>query len=187
MDSEPPPTLHGERVRLRPTREEDVTTRAALGRIREIVRSFGGDLATDGPMSEPEARIQLELRFGQGPHWVIADLHDDLIGIARLAPLDTENRSARFSIGIFDPTLLGQGLGTEATRLAVRFGFVELGLHRISLTVLADNHRAIQAYRKCGFAEEGRFRETLWRDGEWHDDLSMAILAEEYSLGPPIS
>jgi RimJ/RimL family protein N-acetyltransferase len=179
MDLEPPPTLHGERVRLRATKEEDVAARAALGRSREIVRSFGGDLATVGPMSEEDARLQLEMRFGRGPHWVIADTDDDLIGITRLAPVDTENRSARFSIGIFDPALLGRGLGTEATRLVVRFGFDEMRLHRISLTVLADNHRAIQAYRNCGFAEEGRFRETLWRDGEWHDDLSMAILADE--------
>ena len=184
MDPDAPPTLLGERVRLRPAREDDVARRAALGRRREIVRSFGGDLAVDGQMSEPEARLELEARFGPGPHWVIADLDDQLIGITRLAPVDAENRSARFGIGIFDPALLGQGLGTEATALVLRFGFVEMGLHRISLTVLADNHRAIRAYRKCGFREEGRFRETLWRDGEWHDDLSMAILADEYSPHP---
>lgn len=186
MDSEPPPTVVGDRVRLRPTRQADITARAALGRHREIVRSFGGDLDADAPMSEHEARIQLETRFGPGPHWVIADEHDEFVGITRLAPIDSANRSARFSIGIFDPTMLGQGLGTEATRMVVRFGFDELGLHRISLTVLADNHRAIRAHRACGFVEEGRFRETLWRDGEWHDDLSMAILATDHPTGPPI-
>jgi hypothetical protein len=56
-----------------------------------------------------------------------------------------------------------------------------LALHRVSLKVVADNVRAVAAYRKCGFVAEGRLRQTFFRDGEWHDDLSMAILAPEWA------
>ena len=151
-----------------------------MGRSREITRGFGGDLDRDEAMSEQEAAEELRRRFGPGPHWVIADGHDTFIGVARLAPVDAANRAARFGIGILDPARLGQGLGTEATRLALGYGFDRLGLHRVSLTVLADNARAVAAYTRCGFVVEGRFRDTLWRDGEWHDDLSMAILAPQW-------
>ncbi|MDH3683636.1 MAG: GNAT family N-acetyltransferase [Acidimicrobiia bacterium] len=175
------PRLQGNGVRLRDLCDADIERRAALGRVPEIARGFGGNPERDRPMTEKEAGDELRRRFGPGPHWVIADQSDLFVGTVRLAPIDTANQSARFGIGIFDPDRLGLGLGSEATRLALRFGFAGLGLHRISLTVLADNTRAIAAYKKCGFVTEGRFRETLFRDGTWHDDLAMAILSSEWA------
>ena len=95
--------------------------------------------------------------------------------MVRLAPTDTASRSARLGIGILHPARLGQGLGSEATRPALACGFDQLDLHRVSLTVLADNARVVAAYTRCGFVVEGRFRHGLFRDCAWHDDLSMAI------------
>lgn len=51
--------------------------------------------------------------------------------------------------------------------------------------VLADNSRAVAAYRRCGFNVEGRFRDTLFCDGAWHDDLSMAILEPQWAAQQP--
>ncbi|MNW10242.1 Spermidine N(1)-acetyltransferase [compost metagenome] len=59
--------------------------------------------------------------------------------------------------------------------------FGELGLHRVSLRVLAFNERAIASYRKSGFSIEGREREAALIDGAWHDDIMMGILAHEFS------
>ncbi|NNC80369.1 MAG: GNAT family N-acetyltransferase, partial [Acidimicrobiales bacterium] len=123
MDIDAAPLLIGDGVRLRGPSEDDVRRRASLGRSREIVRAFGGTLEHDEPMSEEDAEIQLRWRFGAGPHWVIADEEDVFLGVARLAPIDSENRAGRFNIGILDPDRLGQGLGTEATRMALGYGF----------------------------------------------------------------
>ena len=169
------PELVGSGVRLRELRDSDILRRASLGLSREIARGFGAALDGDEPMTEDDAAEELRCRFGPGPHWVIADQADVFIGVVRLAPIDTANRSARLGIGIFDPARLGQGLGSEAIRLALAYGFDHLDLRRVSLTVLADNARAIAAYTRCGFVVEGRFRDSLLRDGAWHDDLSMAI------------
>jgi len=62
----------------------------------------------------------------------------------------------------------------------VRYGFLELGLNRVGLNVWAYNDRAIAAYRKAGFVEEGRTREAVWHDGRFHDELSMGLLASEW-------
>ena len=91
------------------------------------------------------------------------------------------NRSARLGIGILDPARLGQGIGTETIRLVLRWGFEALGLHRVSLTVIADNNRAIATYARCGFTTEGRFRDSLRLGGQWHDNLSMAILEPQWT------
>ena len=180
VDIDDVPELVGNGVRLRGLGHSDIAQRASLGRSREIVRGFGGDLDADEPMTQSAAAAELGQRVGPGPHWVLADQDDVFIGVLRLAPIDVANRSARLGIGILDPARLGQGLGTEAIRLALGYGFDCLGLHRVSLTVLADNSRAVAAYTRCGFVVEGRFRDSLWRDGTWHDDLAMAILKPQW-------
>ena len=181
MDVDHVPELIGDGVRLRPLRGSDIARRAALGRSREIAYGFGEDLEADEPMTEPDAADELSRRYGPGPHWVIADRDDEFVGVVRLAPVDAANRSARLGIGILDPARLGHGIGTEAIRLALRWGFEELGLHRVSLTVVADNNRAVAAYTRCGFTTEGLFRDSLWLGGQWHDDLSMAILEPQWT------
>ena len=51
-----------------------------------------------------------------------------------------------------------RGLGTEAIRLFLCYGFERLGLRRISLDVLNFNPRAKRVYEKLGFVTEGVLR-----------------------------
>ena len=64
-------------------------------------------------------------------------------------------------------------------RLALRYAFDQLKLHRISVRVLAYNHRAIRSYQKCGFVIEGHEREAAWVNGQWHDDVLLGLLDRE--------
>ena len=50
-------------------------------------------------------------------------------------------------------------------------------VHRVELTVVAENHRAIRLYEKVGFQREGVKRENyLAEDGKYHDEVEMGIL-----------
>jgi len=111
--------------------------------------------------------------------------NDRLIGNISLMNIDAKNRSATLGIAIADPTARGQGYGREAMEQILRFGFDELNLHRIQLWVYAYNERAIRMYRSVGFQVEGRARETLFRDGRYHDSLLMSILEHEYRARLP--
>jgi RimJ/RimL family protein N-acetyltransferase len=55
-----------------------------------------------------------------------------------------------------------------------------MGLHRIDLRVLEFNTGAIACYRRCGFVEEGRERESCCIDGQWYDDVVMGVLDREF-------
>lgn len=46
-----------------------------------------------------------------------------------------------------------KGYGKEALMRSVEYGFNELGLNRVFLSVYADNPRAVHVYEKCGFKE----------------------------------
>ena len=185
MTADDAPILDGQLVRLRPTQPGDAERRAELGRNREISRGFGADLETDEPMSLADAQLELDYRFGPGPHWAIADATDDhFLGVVRLAPLDEAARAARFAIGILDPARLGHGLGTEAAQLAIGHGFGALDLRRIELMVLADNQRAIRSYENVGFRLARRLPQNHRRGDELIDDLIMVVTAEGYSPTP---
>lgn len=77
-----------------------------------------------------------------------------------------------------------RGLGTDALRVMVRYGFEELGLNRIGLGVWAYNDRAIAAYRKVGFVEEGRRRQMAFHAGQFHDEVLMGLLRSEWERLP---
>ncbi|MFC4560208.1 GNAT family N-acetyltransferase [Virgibacillus kekensis] len=106
-----------------------------------------------------------------------------VIGITSLINVDLKNRNAECIIDIGEKEYWGRGYGREALELLLHYAFQELNLHRISLKVFSFNEKAIHLYKKLGFIEEGKSRESLFRNGKWHDILHMGILREEYISG----
>ena len=97
------------------------------------------------------------------------------IGTAQIRTLETHDRRATCAFGIFAPRAWDQGYGTEARRLALRHAFETLKLHRVYMRLLASHHRAVAYYEKCGFVCEGALIA-----GQWHSDVMMSILDQEY-------
>lgn len=104
----------------------------------------------------------------------------ELLGEVVLYEWDPGARSCTFRT-LIGPRGRGRGIGTEATRLIVGHGFGELGLHRIELQAWGTNHRALRVYEKAGFVVEGVRREVRSRDGEWTDEVIMAILDRDWA------
>lgn len=184
----PVPSLEGSNVVLRAPRPGDEADRLAAGRDPELVRLYGGDDHDLAPLAASEvddwlARIA-EATWDR-PGWII-EVDGRAVGSVWLTPQDpsTHDRSARYRIGIFNRDYWGRGIGTEATRLVLRFAFEELGLHRIELRVIEYNLRAIRSYQKAGFVTEGVERETVLLDGQWYSDVRMAILEYEFRARP---
>ena len=65
-------------------------------------------------------------------------------------------------------------------RLLLKHGFMTLNLHLIYLRVYEDNQRAIRAYEKSGFLEDGRLREMVYQDGKYLDVIFMGVLRNEW-------
>ena len=136
------------------------------------------------PWSGSAERRALE-RMARGQddsvHFAIHAVSDgQLIGNCSFKEIDHKNGSAGVGIVIGERGYWGKGFGRDALRLMLRYGFSELNLHRIWLKVFAFNERAIRAYRKVGFVEEGRLREAIYRDGRYWDELIMAVLRSEH-------
>ena len=102
------------------------------------------------------------------------------IGNCSLFGTSEVHRHGQFGIFIGDKSYWSQGIGTEATRLILDYGFNVLNLNNISLEVYAFNKRAIRCYEKVGFKLAGCRRNYLFMAGKYHDVLIYDILAEEF-------
>lgn len=69
----------------------------------------------------------------------------------------------------------GRGIGTALLR-DVEAWAAGAGVHRLELTVMAHNHRAIGLYRRVGFDQEGIRRAAMRVTGTLVDELMMAKL-----------
>ncbi len=108
---------------------------------------------------------------------------DVLIGNISLHNIDHLHRNAFIGIFIGEEQQRGQGLGAEAIRLILQYGFKTLNLHNIMLTVHADNDAGIACYKNVGFREVGRLPEWTFKDGKYVDKLYMSIMEHEFESG----
>lgn len=175
----PLPELKTERLLMRRPVEADVADRLALGRDPEIYRMFGADVRHLAPFTRENAIAWHDSIAEHPAAWVIAAEGRAIGEIMINNPVDADRR-AGLAIGILDPARLGQGLGTEAVSAVVQFCFETLGLHRLSIRVLAFNERAIRSYEKVGFVQEGRERESARIGDGYADDVLMGLLARDF-------
>ena len=109
-------------------------------------------------------------------------VEDKPIGFVDLNGFQGMHGDAFIGIGLGEPDFWGQGYGTDAMRVVVRYAFIALNLHRVSLNVFEYNLRAIRSYEKAGFTIEGRLKSAMQRDGKRWDWFYMGLLRSDWEL-----
>lgn len=169
------PSLRGARVTLRRMTYDDVPDLMKWGSDPDFRYYQWGQ--KPGVFEEKSARAWIERmsRPGESACWVID--HDGRpIGFANYRDFHPKGKSADIGIGIGEPDLWGKHLGRDALAALVRYLFEELGLHRIGLSVVGFNDRAISMYKAVGFEVEGIERDGVGTEDGFVDDVKMAIV-----------
>lgn len=106
----------------------------------------------------------------------VAEHNGDLVGLAlcRCHPPPERNTILQLDLGV-DSRHRRRGLGSALVHRAVDWAR-ETGVHRIQLSVVADNRPAIALYEKHGFEIEGTLRKGFRLEEKLHDVLVMARL-----------
>jgi RimJ/RimL family protein N-acetyltransferase len=177
--------LTGQLVRLAALdSEKDVETIARWDMDSEYMRQLDG-----GPHLPARARTireEIEKTQSEGAttlEFAVRTLADDkLIGFVAFDGISWQHGDTFVAIGIGDMAYRGNGYGTDAMRVLLRYGFMELNLYRIQLDAFSYNERAIKSYLKAGFVEEGRQRGMLLRDGQRWDLVYMSVLRDQWIL-----
>ncbi|MCC9296308.1 GNAT family N-acetyltransferase [Clostridium sp. WLY-B-L2] len=146
-----------------------------------FLRNF--DMIPAFPRSAQELNSTLNnLRESQDKFMFAINSIEDkkIIGITGFENILWNNGAATIYIGIGEKNYRGCGIGMEALYLTMEFGFEELNLHRIQLTVISYNKPAIKLYEKLGFKKEGTYRQFIYRDGTRYDMYLYGILRSEW-------
>ena len=98
------------------------------------------------------------------------------IGQVGLLDINPGDKHASLYIVIGEGEYRGKGLSQELLKYICEYGFEKLGLHKIWLEVHADNIAGVKAYEKFGFVQEGYFKDNVFYDGEYRDEIRMAII-----------
>ena len=102
------------------------------------------------------------------------------MGTAGLFKIAHAHGTAEFGIAIGDRR--GQGLGSEATRLALDFAFHVLELRNVLLETLEWNVAGLTAYERAGFRRVGVRRGAVMSRGRPTDVVIMDAVREDFGL-----
>jgi RimJ/RimL family protein N-acetyltransferase len=165
------------------------TPKIALGAFREADRERlftwinDQELVRFSAAFRPISKAEHDAWFdslGGDPTKVIFAIRDlesqDLIGSVQIIHLSQVHRNGEMVIRIGDSRFRGRGYGPTALRSLLDYAWNNLKLHRLSARVFKSNVRAIAAYKKVGFIEEGLLREDAFVEGQWEDVVLMGVL-----------
>lgn len=181
IDNTTVPTLTTARLVLRDLRPADAAD----------VLVFRGDPYVQRFNSEPLKSVEEAAAFiaeaqagSAAGHWygwaITLAGADRVLGGVSLHAWDKYHRRAEVGYDLAHK-FWGQGIGSEAVRAVLHYGFTTLNLNRIEAATIADNHESVRLLRKIGFQLEGIRRGYSWEeDGTFHDSAMFGLLHDEF-------
>ncbi|HDU3247253.1 TPA: spermidine N1-acetyltransferase [Listeria monocytogenes] len=163
-------------LKLRPLEREDLKFVHRLNNDAKIMSYW---------FEEPyEAFVELQELYDKHIHdqserRFILELDGQMVGLVELMEIDYIHRRAEFQI-IIDHKFQGHGYAVSATKLAMKYAFHVLNLHKLYLVVDKVNEKAIHVYEKVGFIREGELIDEFFVDGTYHDAIRMCIFQHQY-------
>jgi diamine N-acetyltransferase len=175
---EPDLIVVGDKVALGPLRRDLAPTYARWANQLELRRGLDR-LSIATPESEEkwvdDSNKEGAEREPKTAEFTVYDRADAApVGTAGLFGIEHIHGLGKFGIAIGERR--GQGLGTEATRLVLDYGFNVLQLRNVMLEVLDWNVAGLTAYERAGFRRIGvRRRAVLSRGRRTHVVLMDAV------------
>lgn len=162
---------------IRTIRESDAEAFLALSNRLDRETAFRMLEAGERRTSVEEQReIIHRCRASENDVILVAECAGQLVGY--IAAIGGKYRRNKHSVHLVVSVLqayAGQGIGTRLFEALEKWA-AERQLHRLELTVMTHNERAIRLYRRLGFQIEGTKRDSLWVDGSYVDEYCMSKL-----------
>lgn len=170
--------LKSNRVVMRPLLKEDVPL--CLKWINDPeVREY---LSVYQPMMEADENEWFESLHKQKDTNIVLTIVVDgkAIGVMGLHHISMKDGVATTGAYIGEKEYWNKGYGTEAKMLLLHYAFHTLNLRKVCSSVIAFNERSHAYSLKCGYKEEGRRKKQIYRNGEYHDEILLAVFREDW-------
>lgn len=174
--------MQGAKVNLRALDKSDIEKEFVWWNDKEITDKTEGGIS--GPISRTDFEKMFEenfLKVKENARWfAIETKKEEFIGDIGLTHIDWKNGNALIAVTLGEREFRGKGYGIDAINTLLSFAFLELGLHRIEIGCYEFNEAAIRCFKMCGFREEGRQKERLYRDGKYWDSINYGLLRKQW-------
>ena len=174
-----------ESLRLRPWQTQDASD--LFDTVRSSVVSVGRWLPwchADYSLDDANAWIRhCQDGWSQGEHFafsIVDRMTGELLGGAGLNQRNRLHCSANLGYWVRQ-SRHGEGIAARAAALVARFGFEQLGLIRIEIIVLPDNHPSRRVAEKTGAQFEAIARQRLWANGRANDAAVYGLILTDLS------
>lgn len=171
--------IDGDRIYLSPVNHEDAPIYCKWLNDPLVAQGIGGLTKVYSVLNE-ESFLENVEKSGDYIFAIILKDGNKLIGNCGIHNYNSVNRTATLGIFIGEEEYRSKGYGTEVIKLLIDYGFNILNLNNIDLKVFSFNERAIACYKKCGLKEYGRRHNACYMNNEYHDEVFMEILRENY-------
>jgi ribosomal-protein-alanine N-acetyltransferase len=157
----------GKRVYLRALDVEDYSLINKWHNDDEIQSLTGGNRYYVSSTMEKRWVEEKALDNSKDVYWAICLREtDEMIGYMSINKIDWRNR---------------KGFALEAAYLMMEYVFCELGLHRLSGHWLEEHTASILMGKKLGFRQEALLRDSVYKNGAFHNEVIMSILESEFA------
>ncbi|MVA98809.1 GNAT family N-acetyltransferase [Nitratireductor sp. CAU 1489] len=180
------PTAKGERVTLKfPTGQEYAEWAELRGTSRHFLEQWEPAWASD-ELGQPAWRARIRRyreEHGRGAGTAFLIYLNDTGKMAGGISIGNIRRGVAQSAQVgywMGESHAGRGIMLDALRLASRYGFETLGLHRIEAACIPGNTRSMRVLEKAGFTREGLLRSYLKINGTWQDHYLYALIVDDY-------
>jgi [ribosomal protein S5]-alanine N-acetyltransferase len=183
------PCLQGPRVMLRPLRTQDFDAwHDVRRRSREWLETWEPlpEPGSPDPAVDPDAfrarcgawdrQRQFDSAYGFGTFL----LDGTLIGEVSLGSVLRGPFQSCFIGYWVDERYAGCGYTPDAVAIVMRYGFEELGLHRMEAAIVPRNSKSRRVAAKLGLRDEGTATRFLQIQGTWEDHVRYALTREEW-------
>ena len=128
------------------------------------------------PYTSDDGKMFLEKVTSDNPYQVFAIVVDhEPVGAVGIFPqADIFSKNAELGYWLSE-SLWGKGIVTNAIRWITEYGFKTWDIDRIFARPFGTNLASQRVLEKSGFTLEGKFNKTIYKNGEYHDELVYAI------------
>lgn len=172
--------LRGRKVTLRAIEETDLEMLQNLTNDPDFERMIvGWSFAVS---SKDQAEWFKNCRQGLDRlRFTIVTEEDGAVGLIGLRDIDWKNGVAiGLGMRIAKTNLRTRGLATDAWMTLFRYAFEELRLNRIVGSYIEYNKASARVCEKVGFKIEGVQREAVFKNGKFHNVVSLSCLKSDY-------
>lgn len=169
----------GKKVSLRLLEEDDVPLLAKWINDEEVTQYVSSCL----PHTIAEEIEWLSKLSSKKPNDFVFGLETAeglLIGTMGLHRINYVDRTAGTGAMIGEKEYWGKGYGSEAKMLLLKYAFDTLNLRKICASVIAFNERSLAYQIKCGYKIEGRRKDQMFRNGQYFDEILVAVFREDW-------